>query len=449
MSDQTFQNRLYEKDEKYMWHHLKPYQKEQKPMVIERANGAWITDIEGNSYLDGMSGLWCVNVGYGRDEMVEAATEQLYKMPFHPLMNSHVPGIQLSEKLNHWLKGNYRIFFSNSGSEANETAFKIARQYHHQNGEPGRYKFISRYRSYHGNTFGSLAATGQAQRKYRYEPLAPGFIHVHAPDEYRVPSGQTYEEWSLECAHMMEDTILWERPETVAGVIMEPMITGGGVLIPHPSYVKKVEEICKKYGILFINDEVICGFGRTGENFGYQHYGVEPDIVTMAKGITSGYLPLAATAVKQELYEPFKSEEESDHFRHVNTFGGHPAACNLAIKNLEIMEAEQLIDRSKKLGAKLREEIQPLEDHPNVGNIRQKGLLFGIELVKDKKTKEPASSEMVGEKVAQCKSKGLIISKNGDTVAGYSNTLTMAPPLSMTDDDATMIVRTLKEVFQE
>ncbi|MBB6450058.1 adenosylmethionine-8-amino-7-oxononanoate aminotransferase [Geomicrobium halophilum] len=417
-------------------------------MVIESAKGAWMTDIEGNHYLDGMSGLWCVNAGYGRDELVDAASEQLRQMPFHPLSNSHIPAIELAEKLNQWLRGDYRIFFSNSGSEANETAFKIARQYHYQNGEPGRFKFISRYRGYHGNTLGALAATGQAQRKYRYEPLPPGFIHVHAPDEYRVPSGQTFEEWSQECAKMMEDTILWERPETVAGVIMEPIITGGGILIPHPSYVHAVEEICKKYGILLINDEVICGFGRTGENFGYQNYGIEPDIVTMAKGITSGYLPLAATAVKQELYEPFKKEEESDHFRQVNTFGGNPAACKLAIKNLEIIEEENLVARSKDLGAKIREGIAHLESYPNIGNIRQKGLLIGIELVNDKGTKEPISQEAIGSIIAQCKSRGLIIGKNADTVAGYSNILTLAPPLSMTDDDCHMIIQTLQEVLQ-
>ncbi|QQK78755.1 aspartate aminotransferase family protein [Salicibibacter cibi] len=449
MSQKTSQETLYEKDEQYMWHHLKPYQKDQNPMVIDSAKGAWITDIEGNSYLDGMSGLWCVNAGYGREEMVEAASEQLQQMPFHPLSNSHIPGIQLAEKLNQWLRDDYRIFFSNSGSEANETAFKIARQYHHQNGEPQRYKFISRYRAYHGNTLGALAATGQAQRKFRYEPLAPGFIHVHAPDEYHLPSGQSFEAWSLECARMMEDTIKWERPETVAAVIMEPIITGGGVLIPHPSYVKEVEKICKKYGLLLINDEVICGFGRTGENFGYQNYGIEPDIVTMAKGITSGYLPLAATAVKQELYEPFKGEEESDHFRQVNTFGGNPAACKLAIKNMEIMEEENLVARSKALGKKIMEDIQPLEDHPNVGNIRQMGLLFGIELVANKETKEPISNEAIGNMIAECKSRGLIVGKNADTVAGHSNTLTLAPPLSITDEDAEMIVRTLKEVFHE
>ncbi|MFB4159100.1 aspartate aminotransferase family protein [Geomicrobium sp. JSM 1781026] len=449
MADQTKQKELYEKDKRYVWHHMKPYQNDQNPMVIERAKGAWITDVEGNDYLDGMSGLWCVNAGYGRDELVDVAAEQLRQMPFHPLSNSHVPAIELAEKLNEWLKGDYRMFFSNSGSEANETAFKIARQYHYQNGEPGRYKFISRYRAYHGNTLGALSATGQAQRKFRYEPLLPGFIHVHAPDEYRAPDGQSFEEWSLACARMMEETIVWERPETVAGVIMEPIITGGGILIPHPDYVKEVERICNKYGVLLINDEVICGFGRTGENFGYQNYGIEPDIVTMAKGITSGYLPLAATAVKQKYYDVFKTTDESDHFRQVNTFGGNPAACKLALKNLEIMEKENLVARANELGSRIRQSIEPLTAEPHIGHIRQQGLLIGIELVKDKQAKTPASKEMVGGIIAACKAKGLIVGKNADTVADYNNVLTLAPPLSMTDEDCDLIIETLQSVLKD
>lgn len=439
----------YEKDEKYIWHHLKPYQKNQNPMIIKEAEGSWITDIEENRYLDAMSGLWCVNAGYGREELVEAASTQMRAMPYHPLSNGHIPAIELAEKLNNWLENEYKILYSNSGSEANETAFKVARQYHKQNGDSDRYKFISRYRAYHGNTMGALAATGQTQRKYRYEPLAPGFIHVHAPEEYRLPDGRSFEEWSMECARMMEDTIRWERPETVAGVIMEPMITGGGILIPHPVYVKEVERICKEYGILLIIDEVISGFGRTGKKFGFQHYDIDPDIVTMAKGITSGYLPLAATAVKPYIYEAFKGSNENDHFRHVNTFGGNPAACKLALKNLEIMEREELVERSMTLGNALKKELVFLEKHSNVGNIRQQGLLVGIELVEEKETKKPVSPEWIGNIIAACKQKGLIVGKNSDTISGFNNVLTLAPPLSISDSDFSYIVETLKSVFSE
>ncbi|SDH24670.1 Adenosylmethionine-8-amino-7-oxononanoate aminotransferase [Alteribacillus persepolensis] len=437
----------YEKDKAYVWHHMKPYQKDGHAMVVKEAQGAWITDIEDNKYLDAMSGLWCVNAGYGRKELVEAASQQLAAMPFYPLTNSHTPAIELAEKLREWLAGSYRIVYANSGSEANETAFKIARQFHRQHGNPHKYKIISRYRSYHGSTLATLAATGQAQRKYLYEPLPEGFIHVRAPDSYRKPEGFDDKAWNLACAQVMEDAILFERPETVAAVIMEPIITGGGILIPHESYVKQVEKVCRKHDVLLIIDEVICGFGRTGKKFGFLHYGIKPDIVTMAKGITSGYLPLAATAVREELYESFQQTGENDHFRHVNTFGGNPAACKLAVRNLELMEQENLCQRAEEKGAAIKKALMKLFDHPHVGDVRQKGLLIGIELVKDKDTKEPVDDSYSTEVVQACKKHGLIAGKNADTVSGYSNIINIAPPLSLTDDDAAFISTVMKNVF--
>jgi adenosylmethionine-8-amino-7-oxononanoate aminotransferase len=436
------------KDRQFLWHHMTPYKEQATPTVAMEGKGSWITDVNGNKYLDAMSGLWCVNVGYGREELALAAYEQLKTMCYFPLSQSHMPAIQLAEKLNEWLEGDYVIFFSNSGSEANEAAFKIVRQYHQQNGEPSRYKFISRYRSYHGNSMGALAATGQAVRKYKYEPLTPGFIHVSPPDSYRRPLGQSIEEFNLHCALEIEKTIIWEGEETIAAVIMEPAITGGGVLVPHPVYMEKVQEICNKHGVLLIMDEVICGFGRTGKKFGHFHFNVKPDIVTMAKGLTSGYLPLSATAVRREIYEKFKSSEEYGYLRHVNTFGGNPAACALALKNIEIYENENLVERSRVLGERLREEMKEIEDHPHVGDIRSFGFLLGIELIEDKATKQPLSMSKVDEIIASCKSKGLIIGKNGATVAGYNNILTLSPPLSSTDEDLSFIINTLKAVIK-
>jgi taurine-pyruvate aminotransferase len=442
-------NDVIEKDRRYVWHHISPYNDQVPPMVVTEAKGSWVTDIDGNRYLDAMSGLWCVNVGYGREELAAAAYEQLKILPYFPLTQSHLPAIQLAEKLNEWLKGEYVIFFSNSGSDANEVAFKIARQYHQQNGQHSRYKFISRYRAYHGNSMGALAATGQAQRKYKYEPLGAGFLHVCPPDSYRRPDGVTVEEFNLQCAQAIENAIIWEGKETIAGVIMEPAITGGGVIVPHPVYMEKVQEICNKYGVLLIIDEVICGFGRTGKEFGHMHFGVKPDIVTMAKGLTSAYLPLSATAVRKEIYEAFKNSAEYSHFRHVNTFGGNPAACALAIKNLEIMEREGLIERARILGERLRQEMMELLEHPLVGDIRSLGFLMGIELVESKETKEPVSLETIGKIISACKEKGLIIGKNGDTVAGFNNVLTLSPPLSSTDEDLDFIVNTLKTVMRQ
>jgi taurine-pyruvate aminotransferase len=437
--------RLIERDRRYVWHALSGYSPDASTMIVEEADGAWITDTEGNRYLDGMSGLWCVNAGYGREELARAAYEQLRKMPFYPLTKSHLPAIELGEKLNEWLDGDYVYFYSNSGSEANEVAFKVARQYHEQNGEPERWKFVSRYRAYHGQTMGALAATGQAQRKYRYEPLPPGFLHVPPPDLYRRPSGVDPETYGEECARQIEDLIRWELPETVAGVIMEPIITGGGIIIPPENYLPAVEEVCERHGVLLIVDEVICGFGRTGKRFGHQHYGVTPDIVTMAKGITSAYFPLSATAVRREVYEKFAADTEYDRLRHVNTFGGHPGGCAVAIKNLEIMEEENLPRNSAEMGERLREKLAKLEDHPNVGDVRNRGLLFGIELVEDKNSKEPASPDKIGAVVSGCQERGLIVGKNGDTVAGFNNIVTLAPPLNVTDHDTEFIAEKLAE----
>lgn len=440
---------LLAKDRKYVWHAMASYNEKSLPLIAEEGRGSWITDVDGNRYLDAMSGLWCVNVGYGREELAKAAYDQMVKLSYFPLTQSHKPAIRLAEKLNEWLEDDYVVFFSNSGSDANEVAFKIVRQYCQQIGEHSRYKFISRYRAYHGNSMGALAASGQAQRKFRYEPLASGFLHVSPPDSYRRPEGMTEEQFNLQCAREIENTIVWEGRETVAAVIMEPAITGGGVLVPHQVYMDEVQRICRKYGVLLIIDEVICGFGRSGRKFGHMNFGVKPDIVTMAKGLTSAYLPLSATAVRKDIYEAFQGGAEYSHFRHVNTFGGNPAACALSLKNLEIMERENLVERSRYLGEKLAEEMGELRNHPLVGDIRRFGFLMGIELVSDKTAKEPLPLPDVARIIAGCKAKGLIIGKNGDTVAGYNNVLTFSPPLSSTDEDLAFIVGTFKEVMRQ
>ncbi|GGF15077.1 putative aminotransferase YhxA [Halobacillus andaensis] len=433
------------KDEKYVWHSMKPYTPN-ATMVAKSAKGSWITDIDGNQYLDAMSGLWCVNVGYGREELAEAAYEQLKELSYMPLTQSHEPAIQLSEKVSELLGGDYVVFFSNSGSEANEAAFKIARQYHQQNGDHHRYKFVSRYRAYHGNSTGALAATGQAERKYKYEPLGPGFLHVSPPDTYRNDHSEK-DRWG---AQQIDQVMTWEMSDTIAGMIMEPIITGGGVIVPPEEYMAEVQEICERHGALLIADEVICGFGRTGKPFGFMNYGVKPDIVTMAKGITSAYLPLSATAVKREIYEAFTGEEQYDFFRHINTFGGNPAACALALKNIEILENEKLFDRSRELGERVRQELTDrLQNHANVGNVRGKGLLIGIELVENKATKAPLEGSKVNSVIAYCKKKGIFIGKNGMTVAGFNNVLTIAPPLSIEEEDLVLLINTMVDGIKQ
>ncbi|MEK4025549.1 MULTISPECIES: aspartate aminotransferase family protein [Sporosarcina] len=442
-------NSLVEKDRNNIWHHISAYNEKNPPMIVESGEGAWIKDHQGKRYLDAMSGLWCVNVGYGREELAQAAYEQMKKMSYVPMSQSHEPAIELAAKLNKMLGDDYKIFYSNSGSDANEVAFKLVRQYHQQNGDHSRYKFISRYRGYHGSSMGALSATGQALRKFKYEPLVPGFLHVAPPDNYRKPAGQTIEEYNIQRALEFEEKIIWEQKETIAGIIMEPLITGGGILIPHPVYVEKVQEICTRHGVLLIIDEVICGFGRTGKPFGHQHFNVKPDIITMAKGLTSAYLPLSVTAIRKDIYEKFDTGEENSHLRHVNTFGGNPAACAVALKNLEIIERENLIDRSVELGDRLHKVLASLKGHPFVGDIRGLGFLLGIELVENKDTKEPATNARIGKIIGDCKTNGLIVGRNGDTVAGFNNVLTLCPPLSCTDEDFDFIVSVLKKVFKE
>ncbi|MEK9196963.1 aspartate aminotransferase family protein [Ureibacillus sp. 179-F W5.1 NHS] len=449
MLDTNLGKELLEKDEMYVWHSMKPYNPN-GTLVVEKSKGARITDVDGKEYIDAMAGLFCVNVGYGREELAKAAYDQMVSNAYTPLSQGHVPSINLAEKLNELLGGDYVIFFSNSGSEANETAFKIVRQYHQQQGNSSRLKILSRYRAYHGNSMGALAATGQAERKYKYEPLAPGFLHVSPPDSYRNNEDEYTDIFNIPSVKEVDRVMTWEHSDTIAAMILEPIITGGGALIPPEGYLKGIEATCKKHGALMIVDEVICGFGRTGKPFGFMNYGVQPDIITMAKGLTSAYLPLSATAVKREIYEAFTDSGDYDFFRHVNTFGGSPAACALALKNLEIMEEEKLFERSATKGTEMLKTLQArLSSHPFVGDVRGKGLLIGIELVKDKETKEPIEVESINKVIAICKEKGVIIGKNGTTVAGFNNVLLLSPPLNISDEDIQVVIDTLVEAIYE
>lgn len=445
---------LHAKDEQYVWHamqrHLEPRDGEGAavpPPIVESGCGAWIEDVEGRRFLDAMSGLFCVNVGYGREELARAAYDQMCKLSYQSLLGAHRPAVELAERLSAWLGDEYVAFFAVSGSEANETAFKLARQYHQQTGNPGRWKFIARYRGYHGNSLGALSATGQAMRRYRYEPLAPGFVHVAPPDRYRCGYCGDQARCSLQCAREIDRTIEWELPETIAGVIAEPIITGGGVLVPPEEYLAEVAAICRRTGALLICDEVISGFGRTGQKFGFQHFGVTPDIVNMAKGLTSGYMPLAVTAVRREIFDRFRGVGEYDHFRHISTFGGLPAACALALRNLDILEEEGLVQRSAQMGDMLRSRLDGLRAHPRVGDIRGRGLIVGLELVADKKTKVAATDEVLAAVVASCRGRGVIVGKTTDAVAGQNNVLTLAPPLVTSEEDLIFLADVVEDAI--
>ncbi len=434
-----------------LWHPLtqhKPFQK-QPPLHIVKGEGCYLTDQDGQTYLDALAGIWCVNVGYGRPELAEVAQQQIHQLNYLAPTMSHESGILLARKILDLLGMAGRVYFTSSGSEANEAAFKIAWQYHAQArssyGLP-RYKIISRHRAYHGNTMAALSATGQAERKMGYGPLMPGIIHIPPPYPYRAHEKLTPAEHGLDCAKLLEDTIIYEGPQSVAAFIMEPIISGGGVLVPPDEYLPKVRQICDKYGVLLILDEVVAGFGRTGKMFGHEHWAVTPDIVTCAKGIASGYMPLAATAVKQSIFDAFLDEtDDLSHFRHINTYGGHPVSTAVGLRNIELIEEEALVDQAATIGAYALEQLSELEEHPYVGEVRGKGLLLGVELVRDKVTKEPLDGAITGAVVNGCKAQGVMIGRNGNTVPGLNNVLVIAPPLVAREQEIDMVVEAMKQ----
>ncbi len=432
-----------------LWHGMaqhKPFA-QKPPKCIQSGSGCYVTDADGAEYFDGVSGLWCVNVGYGRQELADVAYEQMLNLSYSPLTMSHEPGIRLAHKLIELLGYEGKVFFSTSGSEANETAFKIARQYQAQTAPAGagpRYKFISRYRGYHGHTMGALSATAQAERKLKYEPLVPGFMHVAPPYYYRFGEGQPEDVYNAACLRELEMTIRYEGAESIAGVIVEPIISGGGVIVPPAGYLRGVRDICDRTGILLIYDEVVNGFGRTGRMFGHHHWGVEPDIITFAKGLTSGYMPLSATVAKQHIFEAFLDEPGSDrHFRHISTYGGTPVSTAVGLRNIEIVEREHLAERAAEMGEYLMGRLQRLLDHPHVGDVRGKGLLLGVELVKDKVSKTPLDDAGVMAVIKSCLDQRVMIGRNTNTIPGFTNVLILCPPLVITREEADRLADTL------
>src|ERR1700756_2276068 len=282
---------------------------ETKQMVVTRSEGSTIIDADGSESLDGMAGLWCVNIGYGRTELADVAAEQMRQLSYFPHTAMNVPAAELAEKINGLMGGGYHTYFVTSGSEANEAGFKIARQYmKHEYPQHFRFKTISRYFAYHGTTLATLDAGGMGERKAKFEPYSGDFVHVAPPYCYRCPFGLSYPSCALACVKNMETTILGEGPETVAEVLVEPVMSGVGVAVPPDEYLHEVEQVCRKYGVLLHVDEVINGFGRTGKMFGFQHYGVSPDIIAIAKGISSASLPIAATVVKNSVFDSFYGE---------------------------------------------------------------------------------------------------------------------------------------------
>ncbi len=439
-------------DKAHVWHPLFQHQRleETTLAVFESAQGTTVVDAEGREYLDAYAALWNVNVGYGRQEIADAVYEQIQKLPYYPHSQINVPATLLAEQLADCLPGDLNhVYFCNSGSEANETAIKIARQYGRQT-YPGqnRYKIISRYRGYHGFTYGAMSATGQARRRKAFEPLVPGFPHAHPPYCYRCPLGLEPSSCGIACADEIERIIQGEGPETVIAIIAEPIIGGGGVIDPPDEYLPKLRQICDDYGLLLILDEVITGFGRTGKMFACEHWDVQPDLITLAKGLTSGYLPLGACVASRQVFNTFLGDaDENREFAQVCTYGGHPVACAAGLANLKILQEERLSENAEKVGTHLLSKLETLNTLPIVGDVRGKGLMLAVEFI------EPDGTHLATAKtnliIAQLREKGIIVGKIGHAVEEPENIIYIAPPLILTEAEADRIFETLRQVLVE
>jgi adenosylmethionine-8-amino-7-oxononanoate aminotransferase len=362
------------------------------PMIV-RGDGPYVYDQHGKRYLDGLSGLFLVQVGHGRADIAEAGAKQAAELAYFPLWSyAHPRAVELAERLAGIAPGDLnRVFFTSGGSEAVESAWKLARQYFRQVGQPGRYKVLSRAIAYHGTSMGALSITGLADIKHAFEPLVPGSVRVENTNHYRCERCRGLDHCTLHAADDIERRIVMEGPESVAAVYLEPVQNAGGCFPPPPGYFQRVREICDRYGVLLVSDEVICAFGRLGHWFGAQRYGYQPDIITMAKGLTSGYAPMGGMICRDFLIEPFLEGEAS--FLHGITFAGHPVSAAVALANLDVFEREDLLGNVLANEAAFRATLEKLYDLPIVGDVRGDGYFYGIELVKDKETRESFNDE--------------------------------------------------------
>lgn len=432
-------SKVVEADRAHVWHHLsqhKPYETID-PRVIIEGKGMRVWDAKGKEHLDAVSGgVWTVNVGYGRESIANAVRDQLIKMNYFAGAAGSVPGALFAQRLIEKMPGLSRVYYSNSGSEANEKVYKMVRQIAHKHHGGKKWKILYRERDYHGTTIGTLATSGQAQRAAQYGPYPDGFVMVPHCLEYR-------KQWDVEnygerAAQAIEEVILREGPDTVGCLVLEPVTAGGGVIVPPAGYWEAVQAICAKYDILLHIDEVVCGVGRTGTWFGYQHYGVKPDFVTMAKGVASGYAAISCTVTTERVFEMFKDDptDTMSYFRDISTFGGCTAGPAAALENMRIIEDEGLLDNTTAMGARLMANLHALMDrHAVIGDVRGKGLFCGAELVADRGTKDPLEERKVQAVVADCMAQGVIIGATNRSVPGLNNTLCLSPALIATPDD--------------
>lgn len=440
-------------DREHLVHPLQHPADHGRPTVFVRGEGAVLTDAEGRDYIDGLSCLWNVNVGHGRAELAEAAADQMRQLAFvtNYAGATNVPAITLATRLLGLTYPNMRAaYFTTGGAESNESAFKTARFYWKVAGKPDKVKFISRVHGYHGVTMAAASATGIPAYHKMFAPLVPNFVQVAPPHPYRwTDYGGAGDDVGLEAANAVEQAILREGPETVAAVIAEPVMGAGGVIVPPDSYFPRLREICDQYDVLLIADEIITGFGRTGKWFALEHWGVQPDILSFAKGVTSGYLPLGGILLSERVHDAIQSAPADLKYMHAATYSGHPTCCAVALRNLDILEQERLPEVAAAKGRRLLEGLQTLREHPVVGDVRGLGLMCGVELVEDQATRAPAVG--LGAKViAEARARGLFTRIRGGTRGDYpiGDTICLAPPLITPDDQLDRIVAILHDAIR-
>ncbi len=408
-------------------------------------SGALIKDSTGREYLDGLSGLWNVNVGHGRQELADAARAQMATLAFHSAYagGTNEPAIALAERLSGLVYPSINtFFFTSGGAEASETSFKTARFYWKALGRPDKIKVISRHRAYHGLTLAAMSATGLPAFWPMFEPRTPGFLHIDAPDPYRFVNGDPNISLGVAAANKLEEAIVREGPDTVAAFIAEPVQGAGGVIVPPADYFGRIREICTQYDVLLIADEVITGFGRTGRWFGLERYGIEPDIMQFAKGITSGYVPLGGIGVSDQVREVINGVPPGRRWMHAYTYSGHPTCCAVALANIDILERERLAERADVAGTRLLEKLRGLESMDGVGHVRGLGLMAAVEVVADKSTKKlfPPEAGITQKLTDALLDRGLYTRVAMDCIC-------LAPPLVTSDALIDRIVDTVREAI--
>jgi len=445
---------LQEKAKRHLWLHftrMSSYADHDVPVIV-RGEGQYVFDQNGKRYLDGLAGLFVSQIGHGRTEVAEAGARQASELAYFPLWSyAHPQAIELAERLSAMAPGDLnRVFFTSSGSEAVESAWKLAKQYFKAIGQPGRYKVLSRSIAYHGTSLGALAITGLPQIKEPFEPLPPGGIRVPNTNFYRAPDfvADDLAAFGLWAADEIERAIEREGEDSVAAVFLEPLQNSGGCFPPPPGYFQRVREICDKHGVLLVSDEVICAFGRLGYYFGSERYGYQPDIITFAKGVTSGYAPLGGMMVSDRLMEPFNDGPAT--FLHGVTFAGHPVSCAVAMANLDVFEKEDLLGNVRSHEGAFRATLEKLNDLPIVGDVRGDGYFYGIELVKDKATRETFNDDECERLLRGFMSHALFdaglicrADDRGDPV------IQLSPPLTCTQEHFDEMEQILRAVLSE